>query len=255
MDIKQKIDRINVYNLMIFNLTVLSIIGIIKFNWFYLINLIVAIFSAGLFDSIIYFFKTKKWKISKSGIITGFFIGMILLNINQKDFYIPLIIGFLAIILKHTIKYMLSLFKQNTIIFNPAILGIFIATLFFSSTDGWWGASNLWMIIILGIFLVYKFKRFDLVLSFLISYFIISAIIGINFISILSSTTIYFFAFFMLTEPKTTPFKKTGKIVYGILTAKIIILISKTQFSAYSLTAGLLLSNISVPIINKFSKV
>ncbi len=59
--------------------------------------------------------------------------------------------------------------------------------------------------------------------------------------------------FFMLTEPKTTPILKKGKIIYGILTAifTFLILIFIPQYEES--LAALVVANILVPIINKIT--
>ena len=253
--IKDFLNKINVYNLMIFNLILFSIIGIIIFGYKkILLQLILAVFTAGVLDNIIEYLKTKEFRIAKSGIISGFFIALVLSE-NQA-WYVPVVASIMAILGKNIGQYfMKKFFNYNSHIFNPAMFSIFISILIFKTNDGWWGASNLLITLILGFILLYKFNRFNLSLSFLIVYFIINSIYltinnSFNY-SIFLNSTLYFFAFFMIIEPKTSPTNTNTRIFYGII-AGIIISLMHIFFPYYEFTLGLLLSNLTVPFLNKY---
>ncbi len=257
MNIRNLVNKIDIYNLMIFNLLVLSIIGIITLGWeSTLPQLLIAVPAAGFLDTVINYYKTKNFEISKSGIITGLFIGLIL---GQRQLgYVVLIASVIAIVGKHIGKYIMGLFKQRNHLFNPAMVGIFLSVLIFKIVDGWWGATNLIAVAILGIFLLYKFRRFHLVIPFLITHFL--AVIAINlllsyktaFEGLLLSSTLYFFAFFMLIEPKTSPATNKGRIIYGVISGLILAVLAFI-LPAYMFTAGLLICNLLIPVVNYLS--
>jgi len=234
--------KINVYNLLIFLLVIISFFGIIKFGIKETLpQLIIAVITCGLIDSLIDYFEFRRFRVSKSSVITGFFIGLVL-SIDQT-WYVPLFV-------------MKKLFNYNSHIFNPAIFGIFICLILFNTIDGWWGATNLILILLLGILLLYKFKRFHLTLTFLATYFILSLVFGNNFFNLILDSTIYFFSIFMLTEPKTSPNSFRGRIIYGLLSGVIIALMINSfagLFSGYSLILGLLICNLCVPFLNKLN--
>src|SRR3989344_294881 len=118
MNVQETIDKINVYNLMIFNLIVFSILGIIQFGWINTIpQLLIAVFTSCLVDSLFIYYSTKSFRISKSGVISGFFIGLVLSN-NQV-WYVPLTASLIAIIGKHLGNYLMKYLKYNSHIFNP----------------------------------------------------------------------------------------------------------------------------------------
>ena len=166
--IKSVIAKINVYNLMIFILILFSLFGIYKFGYkSTLLQLFIAVIVSCLLDSLFNYFKYKNFKVSKSGIITGFFIALVLTD--GQPWYIPFIASVIAIFSKWVIRL---IFKRN--LFNPAMFGIFISMLIFKTSDGWWGAYNLILVLLLGLFLVYKFKRVYLVLTFLLVYFLMT---------------------------------------------------------------------------------
>jgi|SRR3989344_2182230 len=248
--------KINVYNLLIFLLVIISFFGIIKFGIKETLpQLIIAVITCGLIDSLIDYFEFRRFRVSKSSVITGFFIGLVL-SIDQT-WYVPLVASLIAVCGKHIGGFLMKkLFNYNSHIFNPAIFGIFICLILFNTIDGWWGATNLILILLLGILLLYKFKRFHLTLTFLATYFILSLVFGNNFFNLILDSTIYFFSIFMLTEPKTSPNSFRGRIIYGLLSGVIIALMINSfagLFSGYSLILGLLICNLCVPFLNKLN--
>ncbi len=243
MEIKNIINSINVYNLMIFNLFIFSLFGIFKFGYKSILpQLLISIFTACFLDTLINYFNYKKFEISKSGVITGFFIALVLTE-NQK-WYIILFACVIAILIK---KLSSLIFKKY--IFNPAMIGIFISILLFKTSDGWWGAYNLILVIILGLFLTYKFKRFDLILTFLLTYFLIYSLINGFSYNLFLNSTLYFFVFFMFIEPRTSPLNSKLRMIYGLISA-IVIILTTLFIPNYSFTLGLLICNLFVPLLN-----
>ena len=53
-----------------------------------------------------------------------------------------------------------------------------------------------------------------------------------------------FFAFFMLTDPPTSPPKERDQLVYGVITAVVSYAVFELVGAAYFLLAGLLVANI-----------
>src|SRR3989344_1091728 len=154
MDIKSLVNSINVYNLMIFNLIVFSIIGMISLGWkITLPQLAIAVLTSVILDTVINYFITKRFELSKSGIITGFFVGLVLAN--NQPWYMALTASAIAVIGKHIGNYFMKLIKQKGHVFNPAMAGIFLSVLIFKTADGWWGAINIYAVIVLGLFLLY----------------------------------------------------------------------------------------------------
>jgi len=122
-------------------------------------------------------------------------------------------------------KYILALGKKH--IFNPVAISVVLVSIAAGQSASWW-VANIYMmpfVIIGGLLVVWKIRRFDMVLSFfaafLITVSIFDLIKGYNLLTGLKDSVIYspmlFFAFIMLTEPMTVPHKKFLRIIYGAI--------------------------------------
>ncbi|MEM5811991.1 MAG: RnfABCDGE type electron transport complex subunit D [Candidatus Aenigmatarchaeota archaeon] len=249
-DMLNFIRKINIYDLIIFSLLLLSLFGTHTFGFEKTIpQILIAILATSLLDLIIKFLLFKKFLIPKSGIITGLFIGTILEA--GIPYFILLVAAIIAILSKHFIKY--KRFSNN--IFNPAMLSLLFTSYFFNVSLGWWLVVEPISLFILGSLVIFNFKRYDLFFSFIATYFLLFSIFtlgNINFIfNELKNWVIYFFAFFMLTEPKTSPTTTNGRILYGTLVAILILLIRFfSPLPQFALPLGLIIGNLLVPIIN-----
>jgi len=156
---------------------------------------------------------------SESSYITGLILFCILAPIiTPADIYFAALASTAAALS----KYVLAINKRH--IFNPAAMGAFIASLFGGLTLWWIGTPiMLPFVLVLGLLIVRKIRRFDLFLSFVLVaslIFIIQAILsGEAPLQALSqhylSWPLFFFAGVMLTEPFTTPPTRRLRIVYG----------------------------------------
>ena len=127
-------------------------------------------------------------------------------------------------------KYIFAIRKKH--IFNPAAFGVAIMALFTASTSGlsatWWVGTGVLLpfVIIGGLLITHKIRRFDLFLSFVATALVLilgyDLVRGFNLVSsfqkVFMDTPILFLAFVMLTEPLTTPPTRPLRFAYGILT-------------------------------------
>ncbi len=230
-------------------LLALTIVGI-RVNGFSktIPQLLTALATCIILDILINYIKNKRIILPDSAVISALFIATAL-SIEQ-EWYIILIASAVAILSKHLIKI------NNKHIFNPANFGLFAVILIFNATIQWWAAQILILVVIFGLLLTWKIRRFHLILSYFITGVILSLIHHlikseqINFSILLFSTNI-FFMFFMLVEPITSPVTKKGRVIYGILTALfafiILLLIPKYEISIFALV----LADLFVPLLNK----
>lgn len=146
----------------------------------------------------------------ESSYITAFILTLIITPPN--NFHDFLILGFVGV-LSQTSKYVLAINKKH--IFNPAALSIFVAALIGQGAS-WWIGNAYMLIPVLagGLLIVRKVRRFSMVAVFLASFAVFS---GSHFIKTILESPIFFFGFIMLTEPQTTPPKKSLQIIYGSL--------------------------------------
>ena len=217
-----------------------------------LIPALIAVIAAMLLDLFIEYFKSKTFSFPQSALISGLFIGGLLTQNLQWHIYV--IAGFIAVLSKHFIKI------SKKIIFNTANLGILLVSVIFGASHTWWISSPLILVLIFGIFIIWKLRRFDLALSFLISYYLISSITGLLqgsqlseiYYTLVNGGIIYFFSMFMLIEPRTNPSQRKQRIIYGILVA-VLFGIFHFFIPRHDLPLALAIGNIFVPILNKLS--
>ncbi len=241
--------RITIKTYMGLILLVLTIIGIVNNGIANTLpQVLIALVTTIFLDLIINYFKKKTFILPDSATISALFIATAL-SMNQP-WYIPLIASAIAIISKHLIKI------KNKHIFNPAAFGLLSVILIFNSQMQWWLTQPFWLVIIFGLFITYKLKRFHLILSYLITSLVLAisyTLITHNSISLSSLlfNVNIFFMFFMLIEPLTSPITKKARIIYGILTAifSFIVLLLIPQYEP-SITA-LILADLFVPFLNR----
>lgn len=246
----------NIYRYIVSFLIVLSFVSALwpayGFGIKALLPVIISVAATVILDLIINYFKTKAWIFPQSALISGLFIGGLLTQ-NLK-WYIYVLAGVIAILSKHLIK-----FKQKHV-FNPANFGILLASIIFGAEHTWWISSPLALVIIFGIFLIWRMRRFDLALSFILAYFIFSVSADLSllgnfnelYLFIANSGVIFFFSMYMLIEPKTTPPARKQRIVYGIFVALLLIFFNKI-IPIHDLPLALAIGNLFVPLIEKKS--
>jgi ferredoxin-NADP reductase len=132
-------------------------------------------------------------------------------------------------------KYVLTYRRQH--IFNAAALGAVLLVagigVYNFATDNsyntdifsWWVANPVlfWPVLLLGILIVSKIRRVAMISSFIVVGLLVFLIESVRFgLPLWDSTIVYFFsfptlflAFFMLTEPFTTPPRSHHQVMYG----------------------------------------
>ncbi|MBU6490857.1 hypothetical protein KGQ25_01720 [Patescibacteria group bacterium] len=119
-----------------------------------------------------------------------------------------------------TSKYVLSLGNKH--IFNPAAFAVLFSALVLGTSATWWVGGNLALlpfVVLGGVVIVYKLRRFDLVFAFISVALLAVALTSLNPIGGVQATllhsALFFLAFAMLTEPLTMPHTRLLRIAYG----------------------------------------
>lgn len=121
-------------------------------------------------------------------------------------------------------KYIFAINKKH--IFNPVAIAVVLTAFGLDDSASWWvGTLPMLPFVLLGLLIVRKIRRFDLVYYFFIAASLtilgFSIASGGDILSILRDTiftsSIFFFGFVMLTEPLTTPPTKPLQSIYGAL--------------------------------------
>jgi enediyne biosynthesis protein E5 len=143
-------------------------------------------------------------------------------------------------------------------VFNPAAFGL-VATFYpFATGQSWWGAlpdMSPYAIILLlgaGIFMAYRVAKIPVVLSFLGVYYLLFTVMSFigdpAFVSTLYRApdlhAALYFAFFMVSDPPTSPPKTRDQVIFGAIVAVACFAAFETIHAVYFLAAGLLVGNV-----------
>jgi Na+-translocating ferredoxin:NAD+ oxidoreductase RnfD subunit len=178
------------------------------------------------------------------------FVAMVLSS--RERWYIAAATSAIAVISKYVLR------TRAGNIFNPAALAIVAAYFLFDSAQSWWGAlpelhgSALLLLAGAGAFITDRVNRMPLVLAFLASYFLLFT--GAAYISeprlvaeIFRAPDLHaalFFAFFILTDPPTSPVPYAPQVVYGVLVAVVSFVVFQRTGAVHYLLTGVLAGNV-----------
>lgn len=158
---------------------------------------------------------------AESALITALILALIISPaMPDASFFFLMWAGLVAM----ASKYILAIRGKH--IFNPAAFGVVVTGLFLNDSASWWVGGNLTMaafVLIGGLLVVRKIHRSDLVLAFIVAALLSSIAftpltpgdVFSTISTVLIHSSVLFFAFVMITEPQTTPPRRTGRIVYG----------------------------------------
>jgi Na+-translocating ferredoxin:NAD+ oxidoreductase RnfD subunit len=220
-------------------------LSIIDKDALFLLSTLLAIVTAVITDSVILSIKKKKPQVTESSIITGLIIGFVLYS--QQPLYLVAVASLLAIISKHVIRF------NNRHIFNPATLGILLTVIILQASTQWKG-TYLWYILVpAGSYFAYRFRKLMLLASYgimALSLFAIQALQQhVPVIDIFGYLS-YFFIFIMFIEPKTSPITPLGMILFGIIVATSIFILTQIGVHFDAELCGLLIGNATFPWLN-----
>lgn len=179
------------------------------------------------------FFKRNLFP--ESAIISGFIVSGIL-DYNL-DWYVLVIFSAVAIASKFIIRI------KNKHVFNPANFGLFIAALFKQPLT-WNIESNIYLIIIVGIYIALSIKKWPHVLGFLFAFMGTFYFSGINPLNMIS----WFFVFIMLIEPKTSGFGLWRGLSFGGIAGLI-------SFIMFKFMPGIDIFVTSLVVANVFNEI
>ena len=165
--------------------------------------------------------------------------------------------GVIAIASKYLIRW------RGKHIFNPANFGLVILSLLFSAawiSPGQWGQATLFALLLLALggVVTGKAKRWDVSLSLLGFY---AALVFGRAIWLgdplaipvhqMQSGALLIFAFFMISDPKTTPNSRLGRVIFAALVATVGFSIQFGMYNAAGIILALILCAPIVPLIDR----
>jgi len=154
-------------------------------------------------------------------------------------------------------KYVVRVGSAN--VFNPAALGLVATFYLFNTGQSWWGALPelppvaLVLLFASGAFITDRVNKLPAVIAFLGVYYLLATIAAFGgnpskVAELYRAPDLHaalFFAFFMVTDPPTSPPKARDQLWFGVIVAVISFAAFELVGAAYWLLAGLLAGNVA----------
>jgi Na+-translocating ferredoxin:NAD+ oxidoreductase RnfD subunit len=213
-------------------------------------GLVTAIVLAAAIDVLVLRRIHGAWEFPSGAVLTGLIVAMILAP--QEPWYVPACTSAVAIASKYVAR------TRSANIFNPAALALVATFYVFNTGQSWWGALPeitpyaLVVLVAAGAFIADRVNKVPLVLVFLFTYFglfTLTSFIGnpggvAELFRAPDLHAVLFFAFFILTDPPTSPVRYPDQIVCAVLVALASYATFEWVGAAYYLLAGVLVGNI-----------
>jgi Na+-translocating ferredoxin:NAD+ oxidoreductase RnfD subunit len=221
----------------------------IKLVW---AGLLSSVALAGLIDLVILHYRRGEWEFPSGAVLTGMFVAMVLSSI--VPWYQAAAASAVAVMSKYILR------TRSANVFNPAALALVLAFYIFHTGQNWWGALGgitpyaVVLLFAAGVFIADRVNKLPLVLVFLAAYYLLFSLT--SFVSpghVAEVAEIFrppdlqaviFFAFFILTDPPTSPVKYRDQIIFGVLVAVASFAFFELAGSACFLLAGVLVGNV-----------
>ena len=176
-------------------------------------------------------FFARVWKTHvnvESAYITAFILALLISPPAAGGFFAAAPFLIWVSILAMASKYIFAITKKH--IFNPVAFAVVITAFAINQSATWW-IGTLYMlpfVLVGGLLVTRKIRRFDLVVSFFVAALIVVlatsgsvAVVPSTLKQIFVDSPIVFFALIMLTEPLTTPPTRFRRILYAAFTGLI----------------------------------
>jgi Na+-translocating ferredoxin:NAD+ oxidoreductase RnfD subunit len=213
-------------------------------------GLLAAVIVAGTIDVLLLRRLREAWEFPSGAILTGLIVAMVLTP--HEPWYVAACTSAAAIASKYIAR------TRSANIFNPAALALVATFYVFNTGQSWWGALPeitplaLVVLVATGAFIADRVNKIPLVLIFLATYFglfTLTTFLGdpgksAEIFRAPDLHAVLFFAFFILTDPPTSPVRYPDQLVCGVLIALASYAAFEWVGAAYYLLAGVLIGNI-----------
>ena len=180
-----------------------------------------AVLSASLVDVVMGRLIVRVWRWPTSALLSGFTSAFVL---SPNDPWgVSFAVGGMAVLSKYSLG-------RKGHVFNPAALALLVSIPLFSTGHSWWGSLGEvplpWTAVPFasGLFIVDRLNKFPLVFGFLGSYFCFFVLAGLSAPTQVSEIfrapflqAALFAAFFMVTDPPTSPTRSVHQLWVGVL--------------------------------------
>jgi Na+-translocating ferredoxin:NAD+ oxidoreductase RnfD subunit len=205
---------------------------------------------AALIDVLLLRLGSSTWQFPSGAVLTGLIVAMVLSP--HEPWYVAACTAAIGVISKYIVR------TKSANVFNPAALGLVATFYVFNTGQSWWGAMpeiTPWAMALLlaaGIFITDRVNKVPLVLAFLGGYYLlftITAFVGdpghvAEIFVTPDLQAVLYFAFFILTDPPTSPVKYPDQLICGAIVAVVSYGFFEVVGAAYYLLAGALVGNV-----------
>ncbi|MEP6621584.1 MAG: RnfABCDGE type electron transport complex subunit D [bacterium] len=213
-------------------------------------GVLAAIATAMLVDAPLIRWRRGRWHVPDGALLSGLIVAMILSP--HQPWYVASVTSALAILSKYPLRV------RTANIFNPAAFALVASFYIFHTGQSWWGALPelspfaLILLVATGAFITHRVNKVPVVLAFLGSYYTLitlAAFVGnpAHVAELYRAPDLHaalFFAFFMVTDPPTSPPKHRDQLIYGTIAGVTSYATFALAGVVYFLLAGLLVSNV-----------
>jgi Na+-translocating ferredoxin:NAD+ oxidoreductase RnfD subunit len=234
-------------------------------------QILAAILTCAVIEVVLTFRQSRSFVWPASAMLTGSGVALILRVVGTPPddhwstygWYVFAAVAGLSLLTKYVIRY------RGSHVFNPSNVGLVVAFVVLGSSrveplDFWWAPLDIWMfaayaVIIAGGLLITR----RLHLLALAATFWVALTVGVGILAgsghcmianwafapvcgadywrvIVTSPEVLIFLFFMITDPKTVPAGRVGRVAFGLLVALASTLLMAPQTNEFGTKVGLL---------------
>jgi Na+-translocating ferredoxin:NAD+ oxidoreductase RnfD subunit len=194
--------------------------------------------------------RSGAWQFPSGALLTGLIVAMVLSP--YQPWYVGATTSAIAIASKYVVR------SGTANVFNPAALALVATFYMFDSGQNWWGAlpelppAALALLVVTGVFIADRVNKMPLVLAMLGGYFLLFTLTAFladpgRVAEIFRPPDLHavlFFAFFILTDPPTSPVRYGDQLICGALVAVAAYAVFEGLGAAHYLLSGVLVGNI-----------
>ena len=250
-------------------------------------QILAAIVTCAILEVALTFRQTRSFVWPASAMLTGSGVALILRVVGTPPddpwstyaWYVFAGVAGLSLLSKYVIRY------RGSHVYNPSNIGLVLAFVVLGSTrveplDFWWAPLNAWMlaayVVIIGggLLITRRLRLLALAATFWVALSVgvgilagsghcmtanwaFAPVCGFDFWRVIvTSPEVLIFLFFMITDPKTVPAGRVGRVVFGLLVAIASTLLIAPQTNEFGTKVGLLAGLVVVcaarPILDRF---
>jgi Na+-translocating ferredoxin:NAD+ oxidoreductase RnfD subunit len=249
-------------------------------------QILAAILTSAVLEVALTFRQSRAFVWPASAMLTGSGVALILRVVgtppddpwNTYAWYVFAAVAGLSLLTKYVIRY------QGSHVFNPSNIGLVLAFIVLGSSrveplDFWWGPLDVWLLLAYaaivggGLLITRRLHLLALAATFWVTLAIglgllagsghcmtanwaFAPVCGFDYWRVIvTSPEVLIFLFFMITDPKTVPTGRVGRVVFGLLVAVVSTLLMAPQTDEFgskvALLAGLVVVCAVRPLLDR----